>query len=88
MQQPRNWTAEQFRSLLEQFRDDDCLRTMMLLAVSFGLRVFEVLGLKRQDVNWLEKSIRIERGVKQIVDEVKFRIPPTRWSLRMSCSRN
>ena len=72
VRKPRNLTAEQFRSLLEQLREDDCMRTMVLLAVSFGLRVSEVLGLKWQDVNWLEKSIRIERGVvKQIVDEVK-----------------
>jgi integrase len=72
VQRPRSLTAEQFQSLLEQFRDDDCIRTMLLLAVSFGLRISEVLGLKWQDVNWLEKNVCIERGVvKQIVDDVK-----------------
>lgn len=51
-----------------------CFRTFVLIAVSFGLRISEVLGLKWQDVNWLEKTINIERGVvKQIVDDVKSR---------------
>ncbi len=45
---------------------------MLLLAVSFGLRVSELLGLKWCDVDWLGKSVRIERSVvKQIVDDVK-----------------
>ena len=43
-----------------------------MLAVSFGLRISEVLGLKWCDVDWLGKTLRIERGVvKQIVDSVK-----------------
>lgn len=71
---PRSLTAEQFRQLLTAFSDDVCFRTFVLIAVSFGLRISEVLGLKWQDVNWLEKTINIERGVvKQIVDDVKSR---------------
>jgi integrase len=65
-------TVEQFQLLLETVGDDDCLRTMLLLTVSFGLRISEVLGLKWKDVDWLRKTVRIERGVvKQIVDDVK-----------------
>jgi integrase len=65
-------TVEQFQLLLETVGDDDCLRTMFLLAVSFGLRISEVLGLKWKDIDWLRKTVRIERGVvKQIVDDVK-----------------
>jgi integrase len=68
----RSLTVEQFRLLLETVGSDVCLRTMLLLAVSFGLRISEVLGLKWRDVDWLRKTIRIERGVvKQIVDDVK-----------------
>jgi len=68
----RSLTVEQFQHLLEAVGGDVCLRTMLLLAVSFGLRISEVLGLKWKDVNWLGKTIRIERGVvKQIVDDVK-----------------
>src|SRR2546426_12545475 len=49
-----------------------CLRTMLLLAVSFGLRISEVLGLKWKDVDWLGKTLTIERSVvTQIVDKVK-----------------
>ncbi len=69
---PRSLTAEQFQSLLKTLGNNACWRTILLLAVSFGLRISEVLGLKWKDVNWLGKTIRIERGVvKQIVDDVK-----------------
>jgi integrase len=72
VRKPRSLATDQFQSLLSQFDNDPCLRTLLLLAVSFGLRVSEVLGLKWKDVDWLEKTINIERGVvKQIVDEVK-----------------
>ncbi len=68
----RSLTAAQFHSLLETLRSNACFHTMLLLTVSFGLRISEVLGLKWKDVDWLGRTIRIERGVvKQIVDEVK-----------------
>jgi integrase len=69
---PRSLTVEQFQFLLAQFENDLCFRTMLLLAVSFGLRISGLLGLKWGDVDWLNKTIRRERGVvKQIVDDVK-----------------
>jgi integrase len=69
---PRSLTVEQFHALLNVFNGDVCMRTMLLLAVSFGLRISEVLGFKWKDVDWLGKTIRIERGVvKQIVDDLK-----------------
>jgi integrase len=69
---PRSLTVEHFQLLLAQFKSDLCFRTMLLLAVNFGLRVSEVLGLKWKDVDWLGKAISIQRGVvKQIVDDVK-----------------
>jgi integrase len=68
----RSLTSEQFQLLLETIGDDVCLRTMLVLAVSFGLRISEVLGLQWRDVDWLGRTLRIERGVvKQIVDDVK-----------------
>jgi integrase len=68
----RSLTVEQFQLLLETVGNDACWRTILLLAVSFGLRISEVLGLKWKDVDWLGKTISIERGVvKQIVDDVK-----------------
>jgi integrase len=45
---------------------------MLLLAVTFGLRISELRGLKWMDVDWLGKTLRVERGVvRQIVDTVK-----------------
>lgn len=68
----RSLTLEQFRALLEQLGTDASWRTLLLLAVSFGLRISEVLGLKWRDVDWLGKTLSIERAVvKQICDEVK-----------------
>ena len=72
IRKPRSLTVEQFQLLLAQFENDLCFRTMLLLTVSFGLRISEVLGLKWCDVDWLDKTLRIERGVvKQIVADAK-----------------
>jgi integrase len=68
----RSLTSEQFQMLLSTVNHDAYLCTVLLVAVSFGLRTSEVLGLKWKDVDWLGKTVRIERGVvKQIVDDVK-----------------
>jgi integrase len=68
----RSLTVDQFQQLLQAIGDNSCWRTILLVAVSFGLRFSEVLGLKWKDVDWLSGSITIERGVvKQIVGEVK-----------------
>jgi integrase len=57
-----------------------------LLAVSFGLRVSEVLGLKWSDVDWLHKTISIQRGVvKQIVGSVKSEYSACSMAVGMSC---
>lgn len=59
----RSLCVEQFHALLEATGADVCWRTMLLVAVSFGLRISELLGLKWKDVDWLNKTVRIERGV-------------------------
>jgi integrase len=65
-------TAAEFHSLLEALDWDAALRTMVIVALSFGLRISEALGLKWRDVDWLGNLLNIERGVvKQIVDDVK-----------------
>jgi integrase len=51
--------VEQFQKLLESIGNDPCWRTMLLIAVSFGLRISEVLGLKWKDVDWLARSALI-----------------------------
>jgi integrase len=69
----RSLSVEQFQLLLKVLdQEDPCFRTMIILAISFGLRISEALGFKWCDVDWLNKTLRIERGVvKQIVDKVK-----------------
>lgn len=72
VRKPRSLTTEEFHKLVDALGDDVCMRTMLLLSVSFGLRISEVLGLKWKDIDFLTKTLHIERGVvKQIVDDVK-----------------
>jgi len=68
--QPRSLTVEEFQKLVTKLEEP--FRTMALLAVCFGLRVSELLGLKWADVDWLNGKLRIERAiVMQNMDEVK-----------------
>jgi integrase len=71
---PRSLSTEEFQKLLAAFDNHFRWRTLFLLAISFGLRISEVLGLKWKDVDWLGKTVSINRGVvKAIVDDVKSR---------------
>lgn len=80
---PRSLTTEEFQKLLAAFDDELRWRTFFLLAISFGLRISEVLGLKWKDVDWLGKTVSINRGVvKAIVDDVKSR----HSSRKMACA--
>jgi len=72
VRQPRSLNVREFQLLVNQFDDNLRFRLLVLVAVSFGLRISEVLGLKWQDVDWLGKRVHVERGVvRQIVDDVK-----------------
>jgi integrase len=51
---------------------EEPIRTVALVCVSFGLRISEALGLKWSDVDWLNGTLLIERGiVRQRVGSVK-----------------
>ena len=70
VRQPRSLTVEQFRSLVTHLRRP--FNTLALMCVCFGLRISEALALKWSDVDWLNRTLRVERGiVQQIVDDVK-----------------
>jgi len=70
VRQPRILTVEQFRLLVPHFREP--FNTLALMCVCFGLRISEALALKWADVDWLNGTLRVERGiVQQIVDDVK-----------------
>lgn len=70
MKRPRSLTVGEFQQLVEQL--DEPFRTMALVCVCFGLRISECLALKWSDVDWLNGTLSVERGiVHQVVDEVK-----------------
>ena len=67
---PRSSTVEEFRHFLNQLEEP--IRTIALVCVSFGLRMSEALALKWSDVDWLNGTLLIERGiVRQRVGSVK-----------------
>jgi len=67
---PRSLTVEQFRKLCEHLKEP--FKTMALVSVCFGLRISECLALQWSDVDWLNATLRIERGiVERNVDDVK-----------------
>jgi len=66
----RSLAVEEFQQLVEQLEEP--FRTMALVCVCFGLRISECLALKWSDVDWLNSTLCVERGiVHQVVDEVK-----------------
>lgn len=70
VRKPRILTVDQFRLLLAQLREP--YNTLALMCVCFGLRISEALALKWADVDWLNSTLRVERGiVQQVVDNVK-----------------
>ncbi len=70
IRQPRSFTVEQFRSLLSHLHEP--YGTVALVCVCFGLRISEALALKWSDVDWLNGTLRVERGiVERNVDDVK-----------------
>jgi integrase len=70
VRKPRTITVEQFRLLVSHLREP--FNTLALMCVCFGLRISEALALKWSDVNWLQGTLCVERGiVQQIVDDVK-----------------
>ena len=47
-------------------------KTMATVGVCLGLRWSEIVGLKWQDINWIDGELRLQRAVvKQIEDDVK-----------------
>jgi len=61
VRQPRILTVEQFRLLVPHLREP--FNTLALMCVCFGLRFSEALALKWADVDWLNGTLRVERGI-------------------------
>ncbi|HEX6805172.1 MAG TPA: tyrosine-type recombinase/integrase [Terriglobales bacterium] len=67
---PRTMTIEEFQRLSAKLTEP--YRTMAAMAVCLGLRWSELVGLKWQDINWIDRELSLQRAVvKQIEDEVK-----------------
>jgi len=67
---PRSLTVEEFQRFVQHLEEP--FRTMALICVCFGLRISEALALKWGDVDWLNRRLRVERGIVcQKVDSVK-----------------
>jgi integrase len=63
-------TVEQFYALLIELHEP--FATMALMCVCLGLRISEALGLRWDDVDWLQSRVSIRRGmVMQREDECK-----------------
>ena len=70
IRQPRSLTVEEFQQLAQQLEEP--FHTMALVCVCFGLRISECLALRWSDVDWLNGTLKVERGiVHQVVDDVK-----------------
>jgi len=66
----RSLTVEEFQKLLEKLEEP--FRTMALVCACLGLRISECLALRWSDVDWLNGTLCVERGiVHQVVDDVK-----------------
>lgn len=67
---PYSLNEDEFRKFLAHLEEP--IRTLALLCVSFGLRISECLALKWSDVDWLNGTLQIVRGiVRQHVGPVK-----------------
>lgn len=68
--QPRSLTVEEFQRFISNLENP--FRTMALLCCCLGLRISECLALKWSDVDWMEGTLTVERGIVcQQLDDVK-----------------
>jgi len=54
-------TVEEFQRLLAQLEEP--FRTMAFVCACLGLRISECLALRRSDVDWLNGTLCVERGI-------------------------
>ncbi len=70
LEKPRTMTIEEFHRVSAILTEP--YRTMAIVGVCLGLRWSELVGLKWQDIDWLNGELRLQRAVvKQIEDVVK-----------------
>lgn len=70
VRQPRSLTVEQFQKFVQHLSEP--FHTVALLCACLGLRISECLALRWADVNWLDGTLNVERGiVMQVVAATK-----------------
>lgn len=70
LKKPRSLTVDEFQRFIAHLQEP--FRLMALLCVTFGLRISECLALKWSDIDWLDRTLSIERRiVSQTVDSTK-----------------
>jgi integrase len=83
-EEPRVLSIEEFQKLLAEIPKEP-FRTMVLVAMSLGLRVSEVAALRWSDVNFDQLELTVERGiVSGRVGEVKTKYSRGRMPLDAS----
>lgn len=70
LKKPRSLTVDEFQKFIAHLQEP--FRLMALLSVAFGLRISECLALRWSDIDWLNRTLSIERRiVSQTVDSTK-----------------
>ncbi len=78
-QKPTAWTPEQAAAFLESVRDDKYFAAY-LLAVQAGLRRGEILGLRWQDVDLVNRSVLVRQTLVKTSEGALLKEPKTRDS--------
>jgi integrase len=74
-------TVQQARALLDAVRGDP-LEALYRIALSLGLRRGEILGLRREDVDLVERKLRITGSLQRIRGRLVRTTPKTKTSIR------
>ncbi|GAA1534515.1 site-specific integrase [Kribbella lupini] len=77
----RGATEEQARLLLKAAKETR-LYALFVLALFMGLRRGELLGLKWDDIDWVEKTVEIRRTLQRVDGALQAVTPKTRKSRR------
>lgn len=69
---PRYLTHEQFTRLRELVSGNVLERTLIEVLYSTGIRISELVAMKKEDINWSERSILIQEGKGEVGRIVLF----------------
>ena len=79
---PAMWSEEQLRRFLEEAKATSPYYTAYALIANYGLRRGEVLGLRWEDVDFVNKRIHIRQQVVSVNNQPQIGKPKTKKSIR------